>query len=288
MESNIICFSKIDCQNLANSVCAKNGFCECLKGYERFNKTCQDFDECSEPRSFDCDIKSDCVNKIGGYFCRCMDGYFGEGTKNHCYSIFLVSFIGSAFIIALITCVFCLAVLIIKRYNIQNMTRLSLLIKALKDKKDFLARHGYYESESLVDSYSDADSFYDSSKLYYEVSPYETDEDKIVTPAPEPVQDIPLSPFIGPLLPISDTTALDDEIMNEEKEKALSLLNESEKDKDVISNITEDNDYDFPKDLIDTHKVCGCSCCSCKNIFLDKEFTEGEFYIKEITKKPIL
>lgn len=55
--------------------------CECRNGFSLFEgetaPVCVDIDECSNTNI--CDPNADCYNDLGGYSCRCRDGFTGNG-----------------------------------------------------------------------------------------------------------------------------------------------------------------------------------------------------------------
>nr|XP_006816512.1 PREDICTED: fibrillin-2-like [Saccoglossus kowalevskii] len=54
--------------------------CVCAKGYDYIlvGQTCEAFDECVEGTP-SCDENADCIPTSGGYECKCIDGYYGDG-----------------------------------------------------------------------------------------------------------------------------------------------------------------------------------------------------------------
>ena len=47
-----------------------------------------DIDECTEINLHNCSMNALCFNQKGSYFCRCMHGYSGTGTKCSGYKLF--------------------------------------------------------------------------------------------------------------------------------------------------------------------------------------------------------
>ncbi|NWR72546.1 EGF factor, partial [Centropus unirufus] len=59
--------------------------CQCLKGFTRKGKSCDDVDECAGNMDHCNRNVSSCINTEGGYVCKCLEGYTGDGV--HCYDI---------------------------------------------------------------------------------------------------------------------------------------------------------------------------------------------------------
>ncbi|KAH9488407.1 hypothetical protein Btru_062841 [Bulinus truncatus] len=59
--------------------------CRCLNGYIRVNDACQDLNECAFPTFNDCDQL--CENFVGGYSCKCNQGYNYNSTLKKCQDI---------------------------------------------------------------------------------------------------------------------------------------------------------------------------------------------------------
>lgn len=55
---------------------------ECSKGYELKEGVCVDIDECLHSK-LACDRRATCHNTLGGYECKCEEGFDGNG--NNCY-----------------------------------------------------------------------------------------------------------------------------------------------------------------------------------------------------------
>lgn len=58
---------------------------QCQNGYyyDDVNKQCIDIDECVQYANI-CDENADCINRLGGYDCRCRSGFYRRGSK--CYA----------------------------------------------------------------------------------------------------------------------------------------------------------------------------------------------------------
>ena len=59
--------------------------CGCRQGLYGNGSVCEDVDEC-EMRIDSCHIDASCVNTFGSYWCKCHDGYFGDGIQN-CFAL---------------------------------------------------------------------------------------------------------------------------------------------------------------------------------------------------------
>ena len=77
-------FSDLNFCNLERSECKPVGdddyVCECDEGYKQVDDIlCVDINEC-ELSDNKCHENADCVNEIGAYYCKCKEGYIGNGT----------------------------------------------------------------------------------------------------------------------------------------------------------------------------------------------------------------
>lgn len=57
---------------------------ECKNGfyYDETNRACVDIDECAQYSNI-CDPNAECVNRMGGFDCRCRSGFYRSGSR--CY-----------------------------------------------------------------------------------------------------------------------------------------------------------------------------------------------------------
>ncbi|KAK0067663.1 fibrillin-3, partial [Biomphalaria pfeifferi] len=76
----LICTETEKCVNTYGSA-----LCQCINGYKRINDNCQDINECAFATTNDCD--QICENYIGGYACKCSQGYTYNSTLKKCQDI---------------------------------------------------------------------------------------------------------------------------------------------------------------------------------------------------------